>query len=100
MYPFNTSDLHSNLHWRNNCTLLVVRTDAGSKPNMHSLIRDFRFAIRQLVKNPGFTLLTMLTLALGIGATTSIFSLVNTVILRPLPFADQDRLMAVNSGGQ
>src|SRR6185369_9181897 len=67
---------------------------------MQSFIRDFRFAIRQLRKNPGFTLITVLTLALGIGATTSIFSLVNTVILRPLPFAEQDRIMSVLSGGQ
>ncbi len=56
-------------------------------------MQDLRFAIRQLRKNPGFAVTTILTLALGIGATTAIFSLVNAVLLRPLPFPEQDRLM-------
>jgi putative ABC transport system permease protein len=56
-------------------------------------MQDLRFAIRQLRKNYGFALTTILTLALGIGATTAIFSLVNAVLLRPLPFPEQDRLM-------
>jgi predicted permease len=62
---------------------------------MHSLLHDFRFAIRQLRKNPGFALTTILTLALGIGATTAMFSLINGVLLRPLPFPDPDRLMMI-----
>jgi predicted permease len=56
-------------------------------------MQDLRFAIRLLRKNYGFALTTILTLALGIGATTAIFSLVNAVLLRPLPFPEQDRLM-------
>src|SRR5207342_2926103 len=54
-----------------------------------------RLAIRQLRKNPSFAITTILTIALGIGATTAIFSLVNAVLLRPLPFADPDHLVAV-----
>jgi putative ABC transport system permease protein len=56
---------------------------------------DFRFAVRQLTKAPGFALVAGLTLALGIGATTSIFSVVHAVLLRPLPFPEPDRLMVV-----
>jgi predicted permease len=60
---------------------------------MHSLAQNFRFAFRQLRQAPGFTVTAVLTLALGIGAATAIFSLVEGILLRPLPFKDADRLV-------
>ena len=57
-------------------------------------MNDLKFAIRQLLKNPGFTAVAVLTLALGIGANTTIFSFVTGVLLKPLPYPDSDRLVA------
>jgi predicted permease len=60
---------------------------------MLKLAHDLRFALRQLRKSPGFAVTVVLTLALGIGATTAIFSLIEGILLRPLPFHDPDRLV-------
>jgi predicted permease len=63
------------------------------------MFSDLKFAVRQLRKSPGFSLTAVLTLALGIGANTAIFTLVDSIMLRPLPYPQQDRLMKINYGG-
>jgi predicted permease len=70
--------------------------EAWMWPMIDSVWADGKFALRQLRKNGSFALAGTLTLGLGIGATTAIFSLVNTVLLRPLPFPEQDRLVWLN----
>lgn len=62
---------------------------------MHDLIRDLKYALRRLARTPLFTLATLVTLALGIGANTAIFSVINGVLLKPLPFPEPERLIGV-----
>jgi predicted permease len=62
---------------------------------MNTLFKDIRYGVRSLLKHPGFTAIVVVTLAVGIGASSAIFSVVNTVLLRPLPYAQAERIVAI-----
>ena len=63
---------------------------------METVLKDIRFGVRNLLKHPTFAITALLTLAIGIGANTTIFSFVNGILLRPLPYPDSERLVVIN----
>ena len=67
---------------------------------MEGILKDIRCGVRSLLKHPGFTAIVLVTLAVGIGASSAIFSVVNTVLLRPLPFRQADRIVAIQALGR
>jgi predicted permease len=72
--------------------------DVGASHVIETVIQDIRYGVRQLRRNPGFTAVAVITLALGIGANTAIFSAVDAILLQPLPFPNSDRLIGIENG--
>src|SRR5215469_5388136 len=89
--------VRGNLAWHTDCTFSVVLSSSIALLGgcVETLVQDIRFGVRMLIKNPTMTLVAVVTLALGIGANTAIFSAVNGMLLRPLPVANADRLVVV-----
>jgi hypothetical protein len=77
-----------------------VTRDVWGRRWLEDLVEDLRYGLRMLGKNPGFACTAILTLALGIGANTATFSVVNTVLLRPLPYKEADHLVTVSGNNR
>ena len=93
--------LHSILDTLVQAVLLRARRNKNSPPlRGDHMWQDLRYAARRLMRRPSFTFVTVLTLALGVAAATSVFTLVNGVVLSPLPYPQSDRLVQVDHGGR
>src|SRR5262245_62011882 len=91
------------VHWRPAADRLVDRAGLRSSSSRRGgllmlahALQDIRYAIRQFLKTPAFTIVSVLTLAVGIGVTTAMFSVINGVLLRSLPYPESERLMRVH----
>ncbi len=92
-----TSDPHAARRQFGNTALLLEDARAAwGWPRIEAWLRDFRYAARMVTRMPAFAATVILTLALGIGASSAIFSLIDTVLIRALPYPDSERLMAVH----
>ncbi|HEY6293785.1 MAG TPA: ABC transporter permease [Terriglobia bacterium] len=81
-----------------NVTLLEERgREVWQWPSLESFLTDIRYGLRQLRRNPGFTAVAVLTLALGIGANTAMFTVIDSVLIRPLPFRDAERMVEMET---
>jgi putative ABC transport system permease protein len=79
-----------------NVTLLQQRSrEVWQWPSLEAVLADFKFTVRRLRKSPGFAITVLLTLAIGIGANTAVFSVVNSILLKPLPYSEPDRLIVL-----
>jgi predicted permease len=79
--------------------LREAHREVRGAPILEELVRDLRYAVRGFRRQPGFTAIAIVTLAVGIGANAAVFSVVNGVLMRPLAYADPDRLMSLTRGG-